>query len=265
MTATRLAVAGLFVTAAIAMLFPTFASAQPYRRYHRARPVVVLPPPPPPVIIRPAPVVVRPAPPPVIVEVEPEPEDRFNYLSIGARVTGLGMEGHKLHLSDLENPVMGGAGVQLRSRFDDYFGIELAADFLGGSTEDFTQFQVPITLSVLFYPFPNSRIQPYLLAGGGVQFTQLDYFGGEFEYNLTEVVGQLGVGVDLWLTDRLALNADVRFLGAYKNLGSRAEISAACYASASSGSGICAGINSLDVNDRFNGGIQFLAGVSYAF
>jgi opacity protein-like surface antigen len=227
-----------------------------HRHVHHAPPPVVVVPAPPPRAVRVY------SPPPVVVVEEPV-RQHYVPFGIGIRGSGVALEGNKLFLSDLENPAMGGVGISLRSRFDDHWGLEVAADWLGGASADFFQQSVPITASALFYLFPESRIQPYAVAGLGVQFTELDYADGLFTYNLTEAIGHAGLGVEIALSDHFKLHTDVRFLGVYKGLGDRVEVQGQCHANG--GGSLCSGLSSFDPNDRFNVGIQFLAAASYYF
>lgn len=256
----------LATTLVLAATLAAPASAHPYPTYHRHTyrpappPVVVVQPPPPPRVVR----VYQPPPPPAVVYEEPPRQSSYVPFGIGIRVGGAALEGHKLFLSDVENPAMGGVGISLRSRLDDHFGLELAADWLGGASEDFFQSSVPITLGVLFYLFPESRFQPYGLAAIGVQFTELDYGNGAFTYELTEGVGQLGLGVEIALSDHFKLNTDVRFLSVFKGLGSRVEVQDQCFGSGANPA-LCSGLSTFDPDDRFNLGVQFLAAASYYF
>lgn len=257
----------LATTILLAAFVSAPASAHPYpaphRHYHPShQPVVVMPAPPPP--RRVVHVYSPPPPPPTYYVEEPARESSYVPFGIGVRVGGAALEGHKLFLSDLENPAMGGVGISLRSRLDEHFGIELAADWMGGSNEDFFQSSIPITFGVLFYLFPESRFQPYGLAAIGVQFTELDYANGAFKYQLTEGIGALGVGVEIALSDHFKLNTDVRFLTVFRGLGSRVEVQDACYGAGASPS-LCSGVSSFDPEDRFNLGIQFLAAANYYF
>ena len=237
-------------------LIPLTASAHSrgYTHVHRSGPRVV-------VKTQPTTVVVR-SPRKRRVVVESDSTRPTSPLSIGIRATGVGIEGSTLHLSDVENPVMGGLGVQLRTMLDEHWGLELAADFIGGGEERFSQVQVPLTMSALFHVLPESPIRPYALAGVGVQFTELSYEDGAFIRSVTEGVGQIGMGVDVKLSDRLAFNADVRGLGVLRDMGSRALITEDCANSIGASSGICSDIRT---DDQFNAGVQFLAGVSYTF
>ena len=196
---------------------------------------------------------------------ELENEEIFTPLSVGLRLSGVGMEGHTLFLSDFENPAMAGLGAHLRTQIADGLSLQLSADALIGQKKSYTQIQIPIALSVLYHFLPHSRLQPYLLAGTGIQMTQLRYLDGAFKHNFNEALGQVGAGLELWLTKKLSFGTDVRLLGFYKDLGSRSEIASSCEGSAASQSGFCSKISSIDTNDHFNGGIQFMAGFSYRF
>lgn len=203
-------------------------------------------------------VVTRPAP---VVRAEPE-EQR---LAIGVRVTGAGVEGAKAGLSDEENGAMGGIGIQLRSRLDEHLGIELSIDALGTSGEDFEQQTIPIMASLTYHLFPESRLQPYALAGAGVQFTSLDYLGGQYAIETTELAGQIGAGLELFLTRDLSINADIRAQSVFKNLDSQAKIQEDCLQSIGGMSGFCDGIHEADPNDKINLGAQFSLGLNLHF
>jgi len=227
----------------------------PRRSYRRRRVIVVRPP-------------RRPPPRRRLVVVEPEAEPtRRDVLGIGLRLSGTGLDGQKLGLSDLENPAMAGFGLQLRSRISGHWGLELSADYLIAAENDtgFSQTTVPVMLSAIFNVLPDSAINPYVLAGAGVHFTSLSYLDGQFEHHILEVAGQLGAGVEVKLGDSLALHADIRFLSVYKNLGSVTEVSSGCLSSHASETGFCNGLANLDPEDKFNIGAQFQAGATYYF
>lgn len=215
-------------------------------------------------------VVVRPPPRPrrlVVVEPEQQSRTRTDLLGIGLRVVGAGLDGTKLGLEDFENPIMGGVGLQLRSRISDHWGLELSADYMVSDDGDtgFTQTSVPVMLSAMFFLFPDTPINPYALAGAGVHFTSLSYLDGLFEHHILEVAGQLGAGVQVKLGDHFAIHADIRFLTVYKNLGTTTEVSQSCLSSQAGSSGYCDGLHNLDPDDKFNIGVQFQAGATYYF
>lgn len=242
--------AGL-VVAGLVIAVPTTASAHREVHYHHHY-VPPPPPPPPPRYVAP-----RPAP-------TPSEEDLF-LLGLGVRVSGIAFEGNKLNLSDIENPVMGGVGIQFRSKFTEHWGLELAADYLRGGDDNFVQWTVPVSLSAMFFLFPDSRINPYGLFGMGVHFTSLEYEGGLFTHDIVEVAGQLGAGVQVRLGTSFAVHVDLRFMGVYKNLSDEYSIRDDCARAVGSTRGFCAALGSMDTDDKFNLGLQFQAGATYFF
>ncbi|MCB9729323.1 MAG: porin family protein [Deltaproteobacteria bacterium] len=248
-----------------------FAHPAPYPHYHprprpRPRPPVVIVQPPPPVhrtvvVQRPAPVVERVR----VVEREPEPEPMRQRLGIGVRVSGIAVSGEKIGLSDGENSTMGGIGLQFRSRFSGQLGIELSADILKGGKDSFDQRTIPIIGALTYHFLPSSRIQPYLLAGAGVQFTRLSYLDGRYTYNMTEIAGQLGAGLEVWLGKRVSLQADVRGQTIFKNVDTHAEIRTDCLRQVGELTGFCDGIHAADPNDKMNVGLQFQLGANIYF
>ena len=254
-------VSAIIVALAALMAVPTTAQADehpPYYRVYRRKVIIVRPPPPPPQRV-------------VVVQPEPAPRRHVqreqSLLGIGLRVSGTGLEGSKLGLEDMENPAMAGIGLQLRSKVSRHWGLELSADYLGASdsSRGFSQRTIPVMLSAMFFSFPDSPINPYALAGGGVHFTMLEYMDGAFQHHILEVAGQLGLGVQVKLGRHFALHADLRFLTVYKNLGTTTEVSQGCLSSDAAGTGYCNGLANLDPNDKFNIGAQFQAGATYFF
>jgi hypothetical protein len=164
------------------------------------------------------------------------PVGKARLFSIGARFSVLGID-QSINGHDV---VMPGGGVQLRFRTRGRFGLELAADFLHGKFSadatageakpasatpgtttpyfhiaDVTRDSIPVTLSMLFYIFPNddARIfNLYFLGGVGVVSTNMqltDENGQSVKQGFTEWEGHLGIGAELrfrWL----AIQADVR-------------------------------------------------------
>lgn len=238
--------------------------------------VVYVEPPPPRVIVReeriverapevaeaPAPEVHEPATPPR--RTEPETRD---FLALGLHVTGAAVEGDKVGISTAENPGMGGLGFHLRGRFTEAFGIELAADFLEGSADDvdLTQSTIPVIAGLTWHILPTSRFQPYLVGGMGVHFTRLEYFGGDYAIDLTELAGQLGGGLEVFLTENLALHADIRVQSVFKNLDTREQIARDCVRQIGSESGFCDDIHSTSDGDKVDIGAQLQLGVSWYF
>lgn len=265
-----------------------------YRPYYgpvyrpRWGPVLIVPaPPPPPVVyVEPAPpprrvVVVRAPPPEEVYEEErvaeapppqvyeqpkPKQEER-DFLGIGIRVGGSTVEGEKVGISTAENPSMGGLGFYLRGRFDESWGLELSADFYAGSADnmELEQSTIPLMAGLTWHILPTSRLQPYVIVGAGVHFTRLEYFGGDYNIDLTEFAGQLGGGVEFFITENLALNADLRFQSVFKNLDTKEKIAEDCISQVGSQSGFCDNIHFTDDADKVDLGFQLSAGVSWYF
>jgi len=262
----------LGVATMLALFFASqWADAHPRRRVYvrpgppvwvTPAPIVVMPPVYPGRYVVPPPVVVPMAPPRrvVVAQQAPPKKSRNDMLGIGIRGSGYALEGYKFNLNTFENPVMGGVGLQFRMRFWTFFGLELSTDYMVGMKGDFTQMTIPIMVSGMFYLFPDRAINLYGLAGMGVSFTELEYGDGAIRGWLTEIPMQLGLGVQIWLGDHIALHADLRFLTIYKNLDSASEIVDAC----SRHRGVCSP-QQVNLDDRYNVGLQFGAGVSFYF
>lgn len=180
--------------------------------------------------------------------------------SFGIRALGTGMSGAKLGLSDYENSPLGGIGFSVRSDVDDNWAIEFGIDFLGGGQLDFYQSQVPVTLSFLHYFVPNSVVQPYLIAGGGIQFTELSYGDGLYVFELAEIVNHAGVGAKVKLGRRASFSSDIRAVGSWATLNSNLVLGEGC-----AQSGVCPEAPFLVNSDRFNVGVQFMAAFAYNF
>lgn len=186
-------------------------------------------------------------------------------VSIGLRGSGMAFEGTKLGLTADENMVLGGAGVMLHARFGHHFGIELTADVVGGSTDTVTQTSVPVMAALTYHFLPHSRFQPFLAAGAGVHFTQLDYLDGMYRHELVEAAAQLGAGVELFLTDDISLLGDVRGTAVFKNIDSQAKIRQDCISTVGSMSGFCDGLHGANPTDKVDIGVQFHLGANVHF
>lgn len=287
----------LLLTLAALLMVPLIgaesASAHPgpYRHYHgwgvyrpRPRPVPVYRPRRRPIIVVPAPVVVRPAPVYVVEEAPPEPAVTVvrrpepareakrrqpvddSMFGLGIRLSGATLDGEKLGLSSAENPTMGGFGLDLRYRFNGSgFGLELSADLLGASADDFDQTTIPVMASMTYHFFRHSRLQPYALLGVGVHFTELSYLNGRYKYDMSELAGQAGVGLEVFITRHLSLNADVRFQTIFKDLDTQASIRTDCLHQVGDQVGFCDGIHGADPEDKMNLGVQLQAGATWYF
>jgi len=204
---------------------------------------------------------------PTRVVASDDPHGELDQPLLGVGVRGIaGLEsGTKIGLSNLENPAMAGAGVSFRTRVWDELGIELSVDVLGNEAEGFQQITVPIMASLTYHLLPESRIQPYALAGAGVHFTQLSNLGGQYTVDTTQAAAQLGAGVEVFLTNDVSINADVRGLAVFKNLDSQARIRQDCLSRMGDMQGFCSGIQQAGSDDIVNMSVQFQAGATYHF
>jgi opacity protein-like surface antigen len=247
-------------------------------RFYRPAPVAVHPVP----VYVPAPVYVQPAPAPVYVQpaptqapvvvsapthAAPQAEPDRELFALGVHASGVSVEGEKVGVSTAENPSMGGVGLHLRSRFEQDLGIELSADLLTGQAvdEDLTQTTVPLMAALTWHPLPTSRIQPYLLAGLGAHFTRLSYFGGDYNIDLTELAGQLGGGLEVFLTENVAIHADLRFNTVFRNVDKRESVHEDCLDARGEMVGFCDDIHFTGADDKVSLGGQVRAGVSWYF
>ena len=176
--------------------------------------------PPPPVVVY------QPAPPPppttvVVHETRPAPV-RHQYVTYAVEPAFSGMGIHA-HLGGMftSRVRMGGIAGALRLRPNmGHFALDLGIGGYGG--QDYNgqdRLEVPLTADVLLYVNPRSRLQFYGVAGVGVSFAHTqepsdydwrsDTYRGEGA-DYTYVGGQLGVGLELRLGRRFAINGDVR-------------------------------------------------------
>ncbi|MEZ4464472.1 MAG: outer membrane beta-barrel protein [bacterium] len=141
-------------------------------------------------------------------------EGRFE---LGPRLTHLRLRNAADDTLDL-----GGLGLYLRYRISRRFGVEgtldaLVADELSSTAPgDVQRVTSPLTLSALFYLFPDSRLQVYLLGGVGTAAHRVEYqaLGQQVEYET--VLVQVGVGAQLRLED-------IRFDFSLRSLGMRTD------------------------------------------
>ena len=191
--------------------------------------------------------------------------DDTKRLGVALRVIGATVQGEMLNLAAVENPTMGGLGLQFRGKVSEHWGLELGLDWLrGGDGGEVVQTTFPLMLSAYYQFFPNSRFRPHLLAGLGAHFTKLEYTGG-FRYDTVQFAGQLGAGLEVRITDWFGLTADVRMLGLFKNLASQSSIERDCIQTIGGKTGYCNGLSTLDTDDQWNIGAQFMAGATIYF
>ena len=203
----------------------------------------------------------------VVYEEEPEvvyvkKKRKRSNLDSAFSIRGVGVSnwGNKLGLSEYENGALGGIGFAMRGMVDRYWGVEFAVDFLGGGQLDFYQSQVPLQLSFAHYFVPHSVVRPFIIAGGGLQFTSLDYANGLYGFDMTEVTNHLGGGALVKLGSRLAVSTEMRMVSTWATLSNTLELSESCAAA-----GVCPNETLVTNGDRLNLGAQFTVSFSYLF
>jgi len=219
-----------------------------------------------PIMVR-SPQVVQPAYVQQPIQAEPQDRGSRDLIAVGIQGSAVGVSGQKVGLSTAENPAMGGLGVHVKGRFDRSWGLELSADFLSGSADgaDLTQSTIPVMGALTWHILPDSRFQPYLLAGAGVHFTRLSYNGGDYAIDITEFAAQLGGGVEFFLTENIAIFADLRFNTVVKNLDENQSVHTDCLRQTGNLTGFCDNIHDANAKDKVNLGAQFKVGASWYF
>lgn len=141
----------------------------------------------------------------------------------GWRSRRMEIGGHVVHLeledTDTQDTLpMGGLGLNLRYRISRRWGVETHGAVLGavervGGADDghVSRICMPLTLSGMFYFFPDSRFQLYLMAGLGVALHGIHYdeLGEQLSY--VTPVGHVGLGAQ-YRFDRLRLDLSLRSL-----------------------------------------------------
>lgn len=184
-----------------------------------------------------------------------EPDSAFSL-----RLLGSSLFGSKLGLSPYENESLGGIGFGILGMVDRHWGVEFTVDFLGGGQLDFNQSQVPIQLSFVHFFVPESRVRPYLIGGGGLQFTSLEYAGGAYGFDLTEVTNHFGGGARIQLGRAISISTDLRGVATWATLGRTFIPGDGCLQA-----GICQDGILTSTGDRVNVGFQFMAAFAYHF
>ena len=173
--------------------------------------------------------------------------------------------GVKVGLDSQENPVMGGAGILLKAKLDHNWGFELSLDAMTGAGKDFQQTTVPVMGSLTYNFMPGARIQPYALAGLGANLTTLEYLDGKYKANIAEFAGQVGAGVEIFLTPTMSIQGDLRAQTVIKNLETQGQIREDCLSSAGGKTGFCDGLNTVNTSDKLNLGVTAHVGANLYF
>jgi hypothetical protein len=130
------------------------------------------------------------------------------------------VEGATLGGSSAHHAAMAGGGLGLRFKPNEYFGLEGDVDVLDGHgyVGDLRQ-EDAITLNGLVFLNPGSFAQVYVLSGFGWSWASSESGGGDtndpsgpqpYRYSYSYFGGQAGMGVELRLSELLALNVDFR-------------------------------------------------------
>ena len=98
------------------------------------------------------------------------------------------------------------AAAELQLQYYDQFGLSFrgaeVAKFDGGSA----------TVNAKYYPF-TGRVQPYVLGGVGTAVVRLrEVFGTSTSVTEARFAGRIGGGVDVYLTEAVALHGEVSYL-----------------------------------------------------
>jgi hypothetical protein len=124
---------------------------------------------------------------------------------------GLGLHGGAVGSADADDtaPTF---GAHARLRLLGFVGIEGAVDY---RNEEFADGRldvdtVPVTVSLLGYPFPLGPLQPYALAGIGWYFSDVSAAGGR-SADTSDVGVHVGGGLDLRLGAGWVLHGDARY------------------------------------------------------
>jgi hypothetical protein len=176
-------------------------------------PIPAAPSAPPPAAQPPAPRYYAPAPPPPVRYAVPrDPGYGSSKLGLDLRIEGAGgfSKGQQRDVYGL-----GGGGVGLRYRLAPHFGVEAGVDLLGGHDyNDRKRLEVVGSAGGLFFINPRSRLQLYLSGG-----MLVDHARASSTYDaaylaptqtFTHVGGYAGLGLEYFISRRIALHGDVR-------------------------------------------------------
>jgi opacity protein-like surface antigen len=125
---------------------------------------------------------------------------------------GLGIHGGVAGTTDSEASAIT-AGVHARFRLLQFVALEAAVDYRTSEYLDQTVevSTVPLTASVLLYPFQIGPLQPYLVGGVGWYLNSVDIQGGRSE-DTNRFGVHLGFGLDLAVTPEFVLHGDFRYV-----------------------------------------------------
>jgi opacity protein-like surface antigen len=110
---------------------------------------------------------------------------------------------------------MGGVGGSIRFRPQPRFAAEIGLGvYAGTDANGQDRVETPLTLNGMVFFNETGRVQPYLMAGVGVSRAHTQGLntntGSSAERELFHIGGQVGAGLELRLSDNIAINGDVR-------------------------------------------------------
>lgn len=231
------------------------------RRYYKRQVYTTGPytPPPPQEVV----VVTTPPPPPQRIIIErPAAVERDLDISLALRTVGISYGDTELASGTLDGEDVGGVGLALRVGLDNHWGIEVAADFAGGSSADAQVQMMPVTVSLLARLFPDSILDLYGIAGGGIHYTKVDYRLPAGDTTYMRWGGHVGGGAELALTRHILLTADVRYLIMQAAPDGVPQLQRDDQALASADTPAPAVVKE-DVEDTVINGVQFMFGVGW--
>lgn len=214
----------------------------------------------------------EPPPPPRIVIATPAPSYHYyRGVSVSLRTVGISYGDTELANGRLDGEDMAGVGVGLRYDLDMHWALEFAVDYAGGSSEDANIEAMPVTVSLMARLFPESILDLYGVAGGGIHYTKVDFNLPVGDITYMRWGGHVGGGAELKL-DQLVLTGDIRYLmlqappdGVPKLSGPTGQALEACGGEAGCSAqpqGSPALVKE-DVEDNVTNGVQFMLGLGY--
>ena len=203
-----------------------------------------------------------PSPPPrVVIRRPPLRYDSWNRdMSLGVRTVGISYGSTDLANGKLDGEDMAGVGVALRVGLDDHWQLEFAVDYAEGSSEDANVAAMPVTASLMARLFPDSILDLYGIAGGGIHYAKIDYTLPTGDVTYMRWGGHVGGGAELRLVDHLLLTGDVRYLMLQAPPDGVPQLRTAPQSLEDRRT---AEVVKEDVDDAVTNGVQFMLGIGY--
>ena len=98
------------------------------------------------------------------------------------------------------------------SRLTPFFAVEGSVGYFGSESSFYRGdlSVVPVTVGGRLI-IPNPVVEPYVGAGVGIYFASIDEKRSGIKDDVTDIGGYLSLGVDFWLTPKVALNMEGRY------------------------------------------------------